>query len=61
MAKRQKTNDKDRRRKDPKTRQQIIRLYDRGKSTQEIAKKLNVPRGSVSAWVAHYTRGTYDA
>lgn len=51
----------DKRRKNPKVRKEVIKLHKRGKTTREIADALSIPSGSVCAWIAHYTRGTYGA
>ncbi len=40
-------------------RQKVLNLIDQGLSTPEICKKLEVAPGSVMAWRAHHTMGTY--
>lgn len=39
-------------------RSQVLRMMDL--STEEISEIMNIPRGTVAAWRAHGTRGTYD-
>lgn len=37
-----------------------LSLANQGKTSREIASVLNVPVGTVAAWLAHHTRGTYS-
>ena len=45
---------------DEQLRRQAVTLREKGKDSLDVAQKLKVPRGTVSAWFAHHTRGTYD-
>jgi hypothetical protein len=45
---------------DEKLRAAALDLMYQQKTSQEIAAILNVPMGTVAAWRAHLTRGTYD-
>jgi transposase len=46
--------------KDQDLRDRAIQMYNKGKNSAEIGKVLKVPPTTVAAWLAHYTRGTYE-
>jgi len=44
-----------------KLREKIFQLQDQGVASPEIARRLRVPEGTIAAYLAHRTRGTYDS